>query len=36
MSDKPSYLGMLNAIANAERQGYEYLNAWYEARPIQT
>ena len=30
MSDKPSYLGMLNAIANAERQGYEYLNAWYE------
>ena len=30
MTDKPSYLGMLNAIANAERQGYEYLNAWCE------
>lgn len=30
MTDKPSYLGMLNAIANGERQGYEYLNAWYE------
>jgi rubrerythrin len=30
VTDKPSYLGMLNAIANAERQGYEYLNAWYE------
>jgi rubrerythrin len=30
MADKPSYLGMLNAIANAELQGYEYLNAWCE------
>jgi rubrerythrin len=30
VADKPSYLGMLNAIANAEGQGYEYLNAWYE------
>jgi hypothetical protein len=30
VADKPSYLGMLNAIANAERQGYEYLNAWCE------
>jgi rubrerythrin len=30
VTDKPSYLGMLNAIANAERQGYEYLNAWCE------
>jgi Mn-containing catalase len=30
VADKPSYFGMLNAIANAERQGYEYLNAWCE------
>jgi len=30
VTDKPSYFGMLNAIANAERQGYEYLNAWCE------
>jgi rubrerythrin len=30
VADKPSYLGMLNAIANAERQGFEYLNAWCE------
>ena len=30
MADKPSYLRMLNGIANGERQGYEYLNAWYE------
>ena len=30
VTEKPSYFGMLNAIANAERQGYEYLNAWCE------
>ena len=30
MSDKPSYLGTLNAIVNGERRGYESLNAWSE------
>ena len=28
MSDKPSYLGLLNAIAVAERQAGEYLQCW--------
>jgi len=28
MSDKPSYLGALNAIVNGERRGFEFLNAW--------
>ena len=28
MSDKPSYLGLLNAIAVAERQAGEYLDCW--------
>lgn len=28
MSDKPSYLGLLNAIAVGESRGYELLSAW--------
>lgn len=28
MSDKPSYIGTLNAIVNGERGGFEFLNAW--------
>jgi rubrerythrin len=28
MSEKPSYLGLLNAIAVAETQAHEYLTAW--------
>jgi hypothetical protein len=28
MSDKPSYLGLLNAVAVAESQAHEYLTAW--------
>ena len=28
MSDKPSYLGLLNAIAVGESQAHEYLSAW--------
>jgi rubrerythrin len=28
MSDKPSYLGLLNAIAVAEGRAYTYLTAW--------
>lgn len=27
-SEKPSYLGTLNAIVNGERRGFEFLNAW--------
>lgn len=30
MSDKPSYLGLLNAIAVGEARGYELLSAWRE------
>ena len=30
MSDKPSYIGALNAIVNGERRGFEFLNAWSE------
>jgi len=30
MSERPTYLPMLEAIANAERQGHEYYQAWYE------
>ena len=33
MSDKPSYLGSLNAIVNGERRGFEFLNAWSEKSP---
>lgn len=29
-NNKPSYIGMLNAISNAERRGYEFLTAWAE------
>ncbi len=30
MSDKPSYLGLLNAISLAETRAYQYLSAWIE------
>jgi len=30
MSDKPSYLGLLNAIATAESHAAQYLQAWIE------
>jgi len=30
MTERPTYLPMLEAIANAERQGHEYYSAWYE------
>ena len=33
MSDKPSYLGLLNAIAIAESQAHDYLCAWAEVTP---
>ena len=33
MSDKPSYLGLLNAIACAESHAHTYLTAWAEVTP---
>jgi rubrerythrin len=33
MADKPSYLGLLNAISCAETRAYEYLSAWAEVTP---
>ena len=33
MSSKPSYLGLLNAVALAESRAYEYLNAWIAVTP---
>jgi hypothetical protein len=33
MSEKPSYLGLLNAIAVAETQAHEYLTVWADATP---
>ncbi len=33
MPDKPSYLGLLNAVSVAESAAHEYLNAWIEATP---
>jgi rubrerythrin len=33
MGDKPSYLGLLNAVALAEAQAQEYLCAWVEVTP---
>jgi rubrerythrin len=33
MGTKPSYLGLLNAIANAECQAHVYLSAWAEVTP---
>ena len=33
MSEKPSYLGLLNAIAVAETQAHEYLTAWIAVTP---
>jgi hypothetical protein len=33
VSDKPSYLGLLNAIALAESRAHEYLNVWIGVTP---
>ena len=33
MSDKPTYIGILNAIVNGERGGFESLNAWASVSP---
>jgi rubrerythrin len=33
MSDKPTYLGLLNAIALNETRAHEYLQAWIEVTP---
>ena len=33
MTGKPSYLGLLNAIAIAESNAHEYLNAWIAVTP---
>lgn len=33
MGDKPSYLGLLNAIALAESEAEDYLNVWAEVTP---
>ena len=33
MGNKPSYLGLLNAIAVAEAQAHEYLHVWADATP---
>jgi rubrerythrin len=33
MSDKPSYLGLLNAIAVAEAEAHEYLTVWADVTP---
>jgi hypothetical protein len=33
MSDKPTYLGLLNAIALNESRAYQYLQAWIAATP---
>jgi rubrerythrin len=33
MADKPSYLGLLNAIANGEAEAERYLDAWIAVTP---
>ena len=33
MSDKPSYLGLLNAVSLAESEAHEYLSAWAAVTP---
>ena len=33
MPDKPSYLGLLNAVSLAETAAHEYLEAWIEVTP---
>ena len=33
MSDKPSYLKLLNAVSNAESAAHEYLEAWIAVTP---
>ena len=35
MGTKPSYLGLLNAIAVAEAQAHDYLHVWADATPSQ-
>ena len=36
MAKKPSYVGLLNTIANAERGGYELFKAWSDATKDKT
>lgn len=36
MAKKPSYIGLLNAVANGERGGYELFKAWSDATSDQT
>ena len=31
MAKKPSYIGLLNAVANGERGGYELFKAWHDS-----
>lgn len=33
MTDKPTYLGLLNAVSCAETRAYQYLTAWAEVTP---
>jgi rubrerythrin len=33
MAEKPTYLGLLNAVALAESRAYQYFTAWAEATP---
>jgi rubrerythrin len=33
VADKPTYLGLLNAIAQAEGRAYRYLSAWADVTP---
>src|SRR5438094_2215131 len=33
MPDKPSYLGLLNAVSCAETRAHHYLTAWAEVTP---
>src|SRR6202795_2485453 len=33
MADKPSYLGLLNAVSNGETRAYTYLTAWADVTP---
>ena len=33
MADKPSYLGLLNAVSNAESRAHAYLTAWADVTP---
>ena len=33
MSDKPSYLGLLNALAVGESRAHQYFSAWIDKTP---